>query len=51
MAIQAGEALQEDKTYAIPVVISEHSNDLVVNDENGSCISFISISRFTHIFD
>lgn len=45
MAIQAGEALQEDKTYAIPVVISEHSNDLVVNDENGSCIYLVKDMR------
>lgn len=30
MTIRAGEGLQEDKTYAIPVAISDQSSDITI---------------------
>lgn len=46
MTIQASTELQEDKTYAIPVAISEPSSDLVVNDENAKhCIYLVKDMR------
>ena len=33
MTIRAGEGLQEDKTYAIPVAISDQSSDITIKDE------------------
>lgn len=33
MTVRAGEGLQEDKTYVIPVAISDHSSDITVKDE------------------
>lgn len=46
MTIHAGEDLQEDKTYAIPVAISEPSSDVTVKDEKAKhCIYLVKDMR------
>lgn len=46
MTIHAGDALQENTTYAIPVVISEASNDLTIKDEKAKhCIYLVKDMR------
>lgn len=46
MTIQAGENLQEDKTYAIPLAISDQSNDITVKDESAKhCIYLVKDMR------
>lgn len=46
MTIQAGENLLEDKTYAIPLVISEQSNDITLKDEQAKhCIYLVKDMR------
>ena len=46
MTIQAGDALQEDKTYAIPVVISQQSSDITFKNEDAKhCIYLVKDLR------
>lgn len=46
MTIQAGDNLLEDKTYAIPLVISEKSSDITVKDEGAKhCIYLVRDMR------
>lgn len=46
MTIQAGENLQEDKTYAIPLAISDQSNDITIKDESAKhCIYLVKDMR------
>lgn len=46
MTIQAGDALQADKTYAIPVAISDQSNDVTIKDEKARhCIYLVRDMR------
>lgn len=46
MTIRAGEGIQEDKTYVIPVVISEQSSDITIKDENARhCIYLVKDMR------
>lgn len=46
MTIRAGEGLQEDKTYAIPVAISDQSSDITIKDEDAKhCIYLVKDMR------
>lgn len=46
MTIQAGDALQENKTYALPIAITNQSSDIIINDENARhCIYLIKDMR------
>ena len=46
MTIQAGKGLEEDKTYAIPVAISDQSNDIIIKDEDAKhCIYLVKDMR------
>lgn len=46
MTIRAGEGMQEDKAYAIPVAISNQSSDITIKDENAKhCIYFVKDMR------
>lgn len=46
MTIQAGESLKEDKTYAIPVAISDQSSDITIKDEAAKhCIYLVRDMR------
>lgn len=45
MTIQAGNALQEDKTYALPLTICDPTKDITVNGDAGRCIYLIKDMR------
>ena len=46
MTIRAGEGLQDDKTYAIPVAISDQSSDITIKDESAKhCIYLVKDMR------
>lgn len=46
MTITAGENLDEDKTYAIPVAITDPSSDITVKDENAKhCVYLVKDRR------
>lgn len=46
MTIRAGEGVQEDKTYVIPVVISDQSSDITIEDEDAKrCIYLVKDMR------
>lgn len=46
MTIRAGEGLQEDKTYAIPVAINDLSSDITVKDEEAKhCVYLVKDMR------
>ena len=46
MTIRAGEGLQEDKTYAIPVAISDQSSDITIKDEDAKhCVYLVKDMR------
>ena len=41
MTIEAAENLEEDKTYALPLVISDSSDDIVLQDEAKRCMYLV----------
>ena len=51
MTIRAGEGLHEDKTYAIPVAISDQSSDITIKDEDAKhCIYRVSYTHLPYEF-